>query len=117
MLQIDTLRLALLSNPRELFSIKGFDIFDAEIRKIDLFLNPPLSVIDEIIKKLEANWLIVKKLPKREIPLTFFEASITRINDYFIKNLMPIPEKFVNLQIDISKAGKILRETFNLIKK
>jgi hypothetical protein len=114
-LQIDTLRLALLSPNPEPVSKETEDIFNSEVQKMDLLLNPPQSVIHKLINKLEASWLIIKKLSKREIPITFFESSITRINDYFIKNSMPVPKKFLFLQIDISKAGKILRDPTEFI--
>jgi hypothetical protein len=114
-LQIDILRLALLTINQEASKEECFNVFDAEVKKLDLLLNPPLSVIEELIKNLQISWLTIKKLPRREIPITFFEASIRRINDYFIKNSTPLPKKFLFLQIDISNAGKILRQRVRFI--
>jgi hypothetical protein len=110
-LQIDTLRLALIVINQEISKEKNLHFYDAEVKKLDLLLNPPLSVVEELIKNLATSWLIIKKLPRREIPITFFESSVSRINDYFIKNFMPVPKKFLFLQINISKAGKILRKS------
>jgi hypothetical protein len=117
-LQIDVLRLAFFPKLPSL-SVPELDLFETVIEKMNLSLNPPLSVIEEIIKKTENSWKSVKRLPINLVPLDFLGTIIARINDYFIKNSRAIPENFIKLQIAVSKISKASKSILKkeLIKK